>query len=141
MILGSCLDPPARGADQVGAMGQLHKTLSELSCEEPVADNQRRNGRVRCIDIACTLGAVLDISASGARVGISGRPPSVGSTIPVTITGLDGAVDFCGQVMWTRRRGLFKFEVGIQWKDLTPIMRQALVRLARAASQNESVAW
>lgn len=121
------------------AMGQYQHILSDVNAQQSTDENLRRHGRVRCLDIMCSLGEVLDISASGAKLSIVGRPPSVTSIIVITIDGLDGPVNFEGQVVWTRRRGLFKFEAGLEWKNLTPVMQHTLVRLARAASQNESV--
>lgn len=102
-------------------------------------DPRRRHGRVRCLDIDCNLGEILDVSASGMRVRTNQRPPTIGTSLTTTLTGLDGPVEFSGVVVWTKRSGFFKFEVGIEFRELSAQMRTALARLARASAHNESM--
>lgn len=107
--------------------------------DELPADQRRRHGRVRCQDIGCSLGYVLDVSASGMRVQCGSKPPAVGKEFTTTVEGLDGGVVFRYIVVWTRRSGLMQYEVGIEFRELDPTTRQALARLARASAQNDYV--
>jgi len=102
-------------------------------------DPRRRHGRVRCLDIECTFGDIMDLSASGMRLRTNQRPPTVGGSFATTIIGLDGPVEFTGVVVWTKRAGFFKFEVGIEFRELSAQMRTALARLARASAHNETM--
>jgi hypothetical protein len=99
--------------------------------------NHRRFGRVMCQDIECTLGAVLDVSAGGARIRCRGKAPKAGTTFTLGLQTLDGMVYLSCVVRWARRRGLFKQDVGVEFVDLGTEDRQALTRLARAAAHNE----
>lgn len=100
-------------------------------------DPRRRHGRVRCLDIECSFGDILDLSASGMRVRTNQRPPTIGVSFATTLIGLDGPVECIGVVVWTKRAGFFKFEVGIEFRELSAQMRTALARLARASAHNE----
>ena len=94
---------------------------------------------MRTQQVDCTLGQVLDISASGMRVYTLLRPPKPGSRVALTIDSLDGPVDVGCGVAWTRRVGMFKHEVGLEFIDLPDFVRAALTRRARATSQNEVI--
>lgn len=106
--------------------------------EQHREDQQRRHGRVVCQDIDCTLGEILDISASGMRVRCGSKPPPLGFEFTTKVDGLDGEITFSGVVVWTRRCGFLRFEAGIEFRNLTEAMRKTLATLARAGAQNES---
>lgn len=103
------------------------------------AAQRRRHGRVVCQGIDCALGPVQDLSASGMRVYALCKPPGVGTQFGMTLHTLDGPVDLGCTVAWIRRIGLNKHEVGLEFVDLPPFVRQSLARIARCASQNETV--
>jgi len=117
-----------------------HQSFHEMSLSEQNKDIQRRrHGRVLCRDVECSLGTLLDLSASGMRVRTSGKPPAIGSLFATTLEGLDGPMLVGGVIMWTKRAGFLKFEVGIEFREVTPAMKQTLTRLARSSSQNETI--
>lgn len=59
--------------------------------------------------------------------------------ISFTLQGLDGPLPLFGRVVWTKRRGFFKREVGIRFGQLQEATIAALRKLARAASYNETI--
>lgn len=91
-----------------------------------------------CQEILCNLGKVVDLSASGLRLQTSEKLPK-DERISFTLQGLDGPLTLCGRVVWTKRSGFFKREVGIRFEQLQQDTIAALRRLARAASYNETI--
>jgi len=100
---------------------------------------RRRHGRVRCQDLHCTFGPVLDVSASGMRVTTALKPPKIGEMVATTLHSLDGPVELGCTVAWVRRAGLLRHELGLEFVDLPAFVRLALTRVARGCSQNEEV--
>jgi hypothetical protein len=107
----------------------------------PGGEQRRRHGRVVCQDIKCTVGEVVDLSASGMRVETGRKCPAIGTEITTMIETLEGPLPFAGVVVWSRRVGLFKFHIGIEFRNLNDAMRAALARLARASAQNETLRY
>lgn len=102
-------------------------------------DSKRNAGRVRCQDIACSLGEILDLSVGGMRVKTSSRVSRVGSGITVTISALEGEVLVPCTIQWIRKRGWLSREVGVKFGSLSPEVSKALCDLARAAAYNETI--
>jgi hypothetical protein len=122
-------------SDGVGIMG----TARELP---PVAktfgpDNARRCGRVRVEMITCCLGDVLDLSATGMRVRSKGRVPQEGQTLGVRIEGMIKPIDVRATVVWARKSGWRKMELGLRFEDVTQEIRSELAAIARTAPLNE----
>jgi hypothetical protein len=105
----------------------------------PQAANYRRHGRLLCQDISCSLGAVLDISASGMRVRSGTKPPLSGQQLTLTLETLDACVLISATVVWSRRSGIFRHDVGLEFGELSKDVRSLLNQLARAAAYNESL--
>lgn len=104
------------------------------------ADNARRHGRVRCQHVVCSLGEVVDLSASGLSARCRGRPLyKVGEPIVVSIEGLEGAFDVASRVVWIRRTGIFRHEIGVAFLALSAGARQELTALGRSAANNEII--
>jgi hypothetical protein len=103
--------------------------------------NARRAGRVRCQWTHCNLGEVLDISSTGMRVLCKRRPAAdVGSVLAAVIDGLDGPVDVAGKVIWKKKVGFFRWQIGVEFGDLLPASRKGLALLARASLANDTIA-
>jgi hypothetical protein len=100
--------------------------------------NARRFGRVRCQHVRCSLGDVVNLSASGLSARCRGRPAyAVNEPIVVTVEGLDGPFDLPSRVVWVRREGFRRFEVGVAFMAVSDAARRALSALGRAAASNE----
>lgn len=98
----------------------------------------RKHGRVLCQDVSCSLGKVLDLSASGMRVTTGEKLP-LDECISFSIRAAEEAFQVCGRVVWMKRSGFFKREAGIRFERLPETTIAALRRLARAASYNETI--
>lgn len=113
-----------------------------LKLTEPPAGStsRRRHGRVRCEQTRCTLGSVLDLSASGMRVLIKGRPRFRAGEVASMQVEIDGgALVLMAKVVWLNKVSWRRHVAGLEFVDVEPELRQRLVELARTASNNEYI--
>jgi len=104
-------------------------------------NNTRRFARVRLHMVRCSLGDLRDLSQAGARVITRGlRSRAQGEFVELLVQGVDGEIRLRAEVVRTRRLGLFRHELGLSFKELSPEIRAALVGLARSVPMNESLA-
>ena len=102
------------------------------------SENQRRHGRVVCQEIPSTLGEVLDISASGARILCTNKPFWVGhSGLSLTIFGVNGPITLRAKIVWSTKQGWRKHVLGLQFVELSPEMMHAITSIGRACASNE----
>jgi hypothetical protein len=103
--------------------------------------NGRRHGRIHCPGIVCNFGDVLDLSASGARIQFRGRlPVKSGDQIELQIKGVNGLFPVMAKVVWIRRAGWRKQELGLEFMDIDGQTLRELTTVARrAAAVTESV--
>lgn len=97
--------------------------------------NRRRHGRVRTLDVQCSLGEVVDISASGMRVCGRGKPvlpQGVATTITLATPAGMLAVDI--GVAWVRRVGLRGWEMGLEFIAVTPDVIEGVRAVLRGAA-------
>jgi hypothetical protein len=91
--------------------------------------------------VRCSLGDLRDLSQAGARVITRGwRSRAQGEFVELLVQGVDGEIRLRAEVVRTRRLGLFRHELGLSFKELSPEIRAALVGLARSVPMNESLA-
>lgn len=110
-----------------------------VSLTGPKKDKEgRRHGRVMCQDITCSIGDVLDLSASGMKVRTRYKLPGEGNVFVITLVTADGPLAILSRVRWIKRSGLFMREAGLEFFDLGPKSRQVLQALAGRAAYNES---
>lgn len=105
----------------------------------PADNNARRHGRLMTQDVGCSLGTILDLSASGLRIRSSQGSPAIGEIVGVTLTANDEVFIFTCATRWVRRAGFFKHEVGLEFLNLSETDRRTLTTLARACAHNETV--
>jgi hypothetical protein len=101
----------------------------------PAPENRRRAGRIRTLGVQCTLGEVVDISASGMRVISRGRAvlgEGQGGTISMATPAGVLALDV--RVMWVRRSGWRSAEMGVQLINVTPDVLEGVRSILRGAS-------
>jgi hypothetical protein len=101
----------------------------------PAVKNNRRHGRVRCEDVECTLGSVMNISASGLLVRTGLRSPRVGSVVVLKVRTFDGGFDVQTRVEWSKMDGLLHHRVGLEFIDLTPEGRRVLLLAVHASAR------
>jgi hypothetical protein len=121
-------------ADQLG-MGAARELPPRVV--EAFDTNSRQHGRLRCMSIRTSLGEVLDLSASGARIRRRRKLRSEpGSMVNLEIQGLDGPIRVLARVVWVRKVKLFRYEVGVIFEDISSPVRRALVAIARRVPAN-----
>jgi hypothetical protein len=110
-------------------------------------DNRRRYGRVRCAGLRCHFaeycsdGAeVLDLSASGMRLRFR-RKVDVedGAIVNITLISPAAAIRTVARVVWNRRMGFRRHEVGMTFIDPGDGLRAQLSVVMRATSDNHVV--
>ena len=99
----------------------------------------RRHGRVLTQGVICSVGDVLDLSASGMRIKTRFKMPAEGEIFPITVFTMDGPLAILGKVRWVRRRGIFLREAGVEFFDLGPRSKTVLAELAGRVAYNETM--
>ena len=89
--------------------------------------NTRRHGRVRCDMVESSLGTVLDISASGLRIGSGLKRYKRDSVVTLEVHTHDGAFMVQARVAWSRSTGFLSSEVGLEFINLDPDARRILL--------------
>lgn len=87
---------------------------------------RRRAVRVDVRQLKCNLGRVLDISSGGVRL-LSRRKLSGGHVIRLFDRDSDVHIDV--EVRWSRRLGLWKHEIGLQFLNVTSEIAANLTKL------------
>ncbi len=82
--------------------------------------------RVDVRELKCNLGRVLNISSGGARL-LSWRKLR-GSHV-IRLSDRDGDVHIDVEVRWSRRHGLFKHEIGLQFLNVSSDIAAKLTTL------------
>ncbi len=105
----------------------------------PATDaNARRHGRVRLHLIESSLGTIVDLSASGMKILARSKPPvQKGATVPLRIEGVNGPFVVMSKIVWVRRVGIFKHEVGVTFEDVNGQVRKSLSEIAATSSRGE----
>jgi hypothetical protein len=73
------------------------------------------------------LGEVIDLSATGLRVNVRKVPAG---EFEVHIYNATEGVTVIGQVVWSRRAGLMRREIGVNFLDVTPETAKVIARIA-----------
>jgi len=111
-----------------------------MRVHEQAEDNRRRHGRIRCELVSCSLGRVLDVSASGVRVRGKGRPSiRVDDHVTMTLSCPAGEVVALLRCARLQRAGLFGFEAGLEFVQPTPELRRMLSFIAQTNSAAETI--
>ncbi len=102
--------------------------------------NARKHGRVRSQTITCSLGEVIDISASGMKVRMANKPAfKPQEEVSVTVNGVNNPFEIKAKFAWSRRNSLFKWTVGFQFGTLSDEVRKELLEIARIAAIGEKL--
>lgn len=109
----------------------MHEIRIEEQQDKPREDPcRRRYGRLLQETLSCNYGAVLDLSATGMRT-ITIRP-LLSNEMTVKIRGLSNElITVRCEVVWRKRRGLFKREIGLRFIDLDEHTAARLAALSR----------
>ncbi len=84
---------------------------------------RRRFGRFKALRLGCNKGVVLDLSGGGMRLRCTRR---LSGRIEIKMWTAREGLTVSGDVVWTRRLGFRKYEIGLEFCDLTPATQAAL---------------
>ena len=87
---------------------------------------RRRAVRVNLQQLKCNLGRVLDLSSCGARL-LSRR--KLKGWHEITLFDTDGGVRIKVEVKWSKRLGLWKHEIGLEFLSVPPDIAAQLTTL------------
>lgn len=109
---------------------------------ESRGNERRRNGRVRCDDLTCTLGVVNDLSMSGMRVERRGRKIGAeGEAFAVRMQYGDIGVVLECRIVRVTRTGFRRHSYGLSFVDITAEDQRKLCELARYAAEKKVFAY
>lgn len=94
-------------------------------------ETRRRSGRLTLEQVRCDVGEVLDLSSHGMRVR-SRKGFRQGDVRVVVIEGLGGTLGMRSRVVWVKRSGMFRHEIGFEFMDVDPDLARKLTQMAMA---------
>ena len=94
-------------------------------------EEQRRSVRLQAETLSCNLGAVVDLSAGGTRILVNRE---LSGMLDVTLWDTDRQLTLRAEVIWCKRLGFRKFEVGLKFRRLKPVDAGELTELASSNS-------
>ena len=96
------------------------------------AEDLRSHGRLKTQEATCSLGRVVDISASGLKVRRSGKQKvSPGDTLNLDLQVASLTTSFPVRVVWVSKSGFFNTDIGLMFDDLSDQQRSELVTIAK----------
>jgi hypothetical protein len=124
---GTCRLPISRGSPILATM----RFDPQLGVTNLVNDSngRRRHGRLEQESLVCDLGPILDLSATGMRI-IARRLPK--REFEAEIYGIGVRLHIRGEVRWSKRIGLMRFELGIRFIEPSCELTKQLTELALA---------
>ncbi len=82
----------------------------------PLTD-RRRFGRFKGTRLGCNIGTVIDLSGGGLRIRCATR---LSSRMDVKLWTAKRQITVPAKVAWVRRIGFRKYEIGLEFGDLSP---------------------
>jgi hypothetical protein len=89
--------------------------------------DRRSHGRLLQEGVVCNLGVVLDLSAGGMRI-LSTRPAEGEKELHIKSFEADATVR--ADVVWCKRLGFRRHELGLRFKELNKETQQTLASIA-----------
>lgn len=99
----------------------------------PKAFQIRDHARYQTYGVSCNFGEVCDLSASGMRFRMQGRPAfSKGDLQRFVVESGGQKLQLTGQIVWVRRKGLLgrEHQVGVHFVNLKPAHQRAIEEFA-----------
>jgi hypothetical protein len=98
-------------------------------------ENRRRAGRIRTLGVACSLGEVADVSASGMRViARCWTPLVVGRETSITIAAPAGLLSVKVRLAWVRRNKWYGVHLGLQFVNPSAEVLEGVRSILRGCS-------
>ena len=92
----------------------------------PLSD-RRQSGRCKGSRLGCSIGKVIDLSGGGLRVRC---PTRLSSQMDVKLWTAKRQITVPAKVAWVRRIGFRKYEIGLEFRDLSPETQKDLSTFA-----------
>lgn len=121
-------------------MGRIARNILpdlEKCGSESRPENKRRHGRLVVQETGCSIGRIEDISCSGMRIRTKTRMKVSQNPIGMRIETLDGPTVLPCKVVWSKRAGFRRWDIGVEFMAMTLDQRRMLNDLAKAVSRNE----
>jgi signal transduction histidine kinase len=115
------------GAERAEQRGFTIWFLLPLDNYRKPSDDRRAHGRLPQELLQSSLGPVLDLSMGGMRVQCPKAPKG---RIEVELEDAEGPVRLQAEVMWSRRLGFRKYEVGLYFSHVAPDVAKQLTRVS-----------
>ena len=118
-----------------GSVRPHHSYNPDLYPLHPRAAERRRHGRLRTEGVNCSLGEVVDLSASGMRVLRKGRRSAeVGETVALTLDYEGFTLSVDARVVRLEKAGFRRHIYGLEFQQVNPDVQDQLTHLARIAT-------
>ena len=105
------------------AVKSIQRSIARLSA----GPDHRRAGRVHVKQLKCNLGRVLELSSGGVRL-LSRR--KLRGRHEIKLFDSDVGLRIEAEVKWSRRHGLWKHEIGLQFPNVPSDIATKLTTLA-----------
>ncbi len=130
-----------RWMNQSDATRSLARTFRTKAQKLTQVADRRKTGRLKeGWTLSCSLGRVRDLSAGGMRL-VSRR--RLRGKLELDLWDINRGVRVRAEVVWTKRLGFRRHEVGLKFRDLSPDLVRDLTALGadnRAQLESDSLA-
>ena len=118
-----------RHGDGVGrkAIRRMTNTVRAGAAKLRPLTDRRRFGRFDAGRLGCDLGRVMDLSGGGMRIRC---PRRLSGLVDVQLWTVKRRGPVHAKIAWARRIGFRKYELGLEFRDVTPETRQDLSTFA-----------
>ena len=114
-------------------MVERQRDISALLHDTQILAEARKAGRLNCELVDCDLGELSDISSTGMRVKVKSGPGlRVGDALNTTISGPGVTLTVGVRVVWMKKIGFFKSEVGLEFVEMNAEARLLFSRLVKS---------
>lgn len=117
----------------MGMQFNLHSNLSRFIGRR---DGRRLPGRMPQESLQSSIGPVLDLSMGGIRV-LSTRPYH--GDLRICLWGMDVEVSLEGRVVWSRRLGFRRHELGLVFADVDDDVARILTRIGTLHASRRAI--
>ena len=105
-----------------------------------VRTEKRVSGRLRTTKIKSTLGAVLDMSATGVRVSTARKPKvEVGHELRLDLATDEQSMTLPARVVWVRVQHDCSFQIGMEFQQIDSLRKRQIAALLKTAIDCEGL--
>lgn len=117
---------------KAGRQISMEKGIDTPGQNVPARQERRQRSRVQCEGLTCTLGRVIGLSGTGMRIRASGWCRiRQDDRLIINLSHIGGKLAIKVRIAWVRKVGLFQYESGMAFEELTPAQNTELGRIAQ----------